>query len=83
MCHKILCFSYVECQIACLCGAKRLYFYRIAVALRMECVDLSDTKDGGKMSGAVALRMECVDLSVYITFNVPELLSHFIRSAWI
>ena len=49
MCHKILCFSYVECQIACLCGAKRLYFYRIAVALRMECVDLSDTKDGGKM----------------------------------
>ena len=63
MCHKILCFSYVECQIACLCGAKRLYFYRIAVALRMECVDLSDTKDGGKMSGAVALRMECVDLS--------------------
>ena len=28
---------------------KTIFLYRIAVALRMECVDLSDTKDGGKM----------------------------------
>ena len=43
---------------------KTIFLYRIAVALRMECVDLSYT---GCMKffcdTIVALRMECVDLS--------------------
>ena len=44
---------------------KRLYFlYKIAVALRMECVDLSIGKCFFRIYGnIVALRMECVDLS--------------------
>ena len=43
---------------------KRLYFlYKIAVALRMECVDLSNPIDIWNEVGTVALRMECVDLS--------------------
>ena len=43
---------------------KTIFLYRIAVALRMECVDLSRgyTRESSKIFN-VALRMECVDLS--------------------
>ena len=42
---------------------KTIFLYRIAVALRMECVDLSLRGVFLKYWSAVALRMECVDLS--------------------
>ena len=45
---------------------KRLYFlYKIAVALRMECVDLSGSYTDFFQKSDVALRMECVDLSAW------------------
>ena len=42
---------------------KTIFLYRIAVALRMECVDLSLKISLKRQSRQVALRMECVDLS--------------------
>ena len=42
---------------------KTIFLYRIAVALRMECVDLSCLLGIDDNSIIVALRMECVDLS--------------------
>ena len=42
---------------------KTIFLYRIAVALRMECVDLSDNCKDWIEYIYVALRMECVDLS--------------------
>ena len=42
---------------------KTIFLYRIAVALRMECVDLSKGNFSYLYSTRVALRMECVDLS--------------------
>ncbi len=45
---------------------KTIFLYRIAVALRMECVDLSaHSLLHFPTSMYVALRMECVDLSPY------------------
>ena len=42
---------------------KTIFLYRIAVALRMECVDLSYLLIILQPTHYVALRMECVDLS--------------------
>ena len=42
---------------------KTIFLYRIAVALRMECVDLSSPATAYSYRNIVALRMECVDLS--------------------
>ena len=42
---------------------KTIFLYRIAVALRMECVDLSYLFIPPALAISVALRMECVDLS--------------------
>ena len=43
---------------------KTIFLYRIAVALRMECVDLSAIyHEMSRLWYPVALRMECVDLS--------------------
>ena len=64
---------------------KTIFLYRIAVALRMECVDLSYT---GCMKffcdTIVALRMECVDLSSErLCSAIGRYQSHSAWSAWI
>ena len=44
---------------------KTIFLCKIAVALRMECVDLSSPETSEFLFYLVALRMECVDLSAW------------------
>ena len=62
---------------------KTIFLCKIAVALRMECVDLSYNTLAQVIVVFVALRMECVDLSIHFMQwdNVSR--SHSVWSAWI
>ena len=51
---------------------KTIFLYRIAVALRMECVDLSPYGAKSKIKTLVALRMECVDSSTAKDLVAPK-----------
>ena len=48
---------------------KTIFLCKIAVALRMECVDLSLLGAETVLLLVVALRMECVDLSSHISLH--------------
>ena len=63
---------------------KTIFLYRIAVALRMECVDLSINEGMDELQNIVALHMECVDLSFLLCFYFYNFsVSHSTWSAWI
>ena len=63
---------------------KTIFLYRIAVALRMECVDLSAIWMHDVIDKDVALRMECVDLSSErLCSAIGRYQSHSAWSAWI